>query len=206
MRQKCPMLEGEKVLPFRFVLSLYIMFSFGLLTCLWGGGGQVWPALHEGWADKEADGTCTILLGFWEKPRLVLNETYWDTRATICCAYIPKKNRTDYPERGGWGGKDGDGVKLWNTVYFKRATTFTRLIKSRLPKHASPPQTQTSENWALTTVFFKSPTTGGNMSPCETSPTGTTPPPTFTPTLPPHLKDEVDMPPLCKIYHVRWFN
>lgn len=145
--------EGGGVLRFHFSLSLYITFSF-FSTYLWGSilsegevrGGSVRRAvLCDGWLDKEVDRTCPIPLLFTladEKPGPVLTEMLRHLRNHPLCFH--PKNKTDYPDRV-------DGVKLWNSVYFERASTFTRLIKSRPAKHFflphKPPKQRTNDHF-----------------------------------------------------------
>lgn len=185
------------MLCFHFFLSFYITFSF-FFTYLWGsilsegevrGGSVRRAALCDGWLDKEVDRTCPIALLFTladEKPGPALTEMLRHLRNYLLCFH--PKNKTNYPDRV-------DRVKLWNSVYFERASTFTWLIKSRPAKlFSSPTSLQNSE---LMTIFFKNLTTEATRAHVRL----------FQPVPPLHLKDEVDiLPPLCKIYHVKWFN
>lgn len=183
-KKKAPPYGGKKCFTFTFS-SLFISYShFSLPTFedqYWVRGGSVsGVTLCDGWLDKGVDRTCPIPLLFAladEKPGTALTE--------MC---FHPKNKTDYHDRV-------DGVKLWNFVYFERASTFTRLIKSRPAKHVSSPTSL--QNSELMTIFFKNLTSEATRAHVRL----------LQPVPPLHLKDEVDiLPPLCKIYHVKWFN
>lgn len=158
-KRKSSTLWGAGVLRFHFFLSFYITFSF-FSTYLWGSilsegevrrGSVRRGALCDRWLDKEVDRTCAIPLLFTladEKPEPTLTEMLRHLRNHLLCFH--PKNKTDYPDRV-------DRVKLWNSVYFERASTFTRLIKSRPAKHFSSPKSL--QNSELMTIFFKNLTT-----------------------------------------------
>lgn len=122
LRQKCSMLEGGKVLPFHFVLSCCIMFSFlpAFEAQRWVRGRQVWAELLS-MKDGQTRRTCPILafqLGWWGK---TTTGPQWDVEtlaqpsAVLTSQKNKKKNETDNPDRG-WGWERGRSLALERCV------------------------------------------------------------------------------------------